>query len=42
MNSMLMGNTAEDEEERLLQKAIEESKNEMDPHNPNTDNMTYE
>lgn len=32
--------TAEDEEERLLQRAIEESK--QSDGNPNPDNMTYE
>ena len=30
------------EEDRLLQRAIEESKNEGMPGNPNVDNMTYE
>ena len=36
--------TAEEEEERMLQRAIEESKADMDndPNNPNPDNMTYE
>lgn len=44
MNSMMGANSAEAEEERLLKRAIEESKNECpsDPNNPNTDNMTYE
>ena len=44
MNSMLGVNSAEAEEERLLQRAIEESKNAApdDPNNPNPDNMTYE
>jgi len=44
MNSILGGHSAEMEEERLLQRAIEESKNSAphDPNNPNTDNMTYE
>lgn len=31
-----------DEEERMLQRAIEESKVPDDPSNPNPDNMTYE
>lgn len=41
MDSMING---EAEEQRLLQKAIEESKIETfnDPDNPNTDAMTYE
>lgn len=41
MDSMING---EAEEQRLLQKAIEESKVETfnDPDNPNTDAMTYE
>lgn len=41
MDSMING---EAEEQRLLQKAIEESKIETfnDPDNPNTDSMTYE
>jgi len=42
MNSMLGANSAAMEEERLLQRAIEESKNEGNPGNPNVDNMTYE
>ena len=44
MNSMGGVNSAEAEEERLLQRAIEESKQgiQEDPNNPNTDNMTYE
>ena len=44
MNSILGGHSAEMEEERLLQRAIEESKNSApnDPNNLNTDNMTYE
>jgi len=43
MNSMIGASSAEAEEERLLQRAIEESKNESyDPSMPNTDNMTYE
>ena len=36
---------AQAEEERLLQRAIEESKNEApanDPNNPDVDRMTYE
>lgn len=35
---------ARQEEERLLQRAIEESKNEIpaDPNNPDVDHMTYE
>lgn len=44
MNSMGGMGGAEAEEERLLQRAIEESKQgiQEDPNNPNTDNMTYE
>ena len=44
MNSMAGQHSAEAEEERLLQRALEESKQEApnDPNNPNTDNMTYE
>ena len=44
MNSMGGVNSAEAEEERLLARAIEESKQSApdDPSNPNTDNMTYE
>jgi hypothetical protein len=44
MNSMAGAHSAEAEEERLLQRALEESKNDApnDPNNPNTDNMTYE
>lgn len=42
MNSMVGANGAMAEEERLLQRAIEESKGDGDPSNPNTDNMTYE
>lgn len=44
MNSMLGGaNSAQAEEERLLQRAIEESKAENhDPSRPNVDEMTYE
>jgi hypothetical protein len=44
MESMTGNNGVEAEEQRLLQKAIEESKNEtiQDPDNPNTDAMTYE
>ena len=43
MNSMLGQNSAAAEEERLLQRAIEESKTEnFDPSRPNVDEMTYE
>ncbi len=43
MQSMLGEHSAEAEEQRLLQRAIEESKQEMqDPTQPNPDNMTYE
>ena len=44
MDSMTGNNGVEAEEQRLLQKAIEESKHEtfQDPDNPNTDAMTYE
>jgi len=43
MNSMLGINTAEQEEQRLIQRAIEESKKDCeDPNNPNVENMTYE
>ena len=44
MNSMLGVNSAEEEEQRLIQRAIEESKNDApnDPNNPNVENMTYE
>ena len=42
MNSLAGVGDAQAEEERLLQRAIEESKNEQDPNNPNPDNMTYE
>ena len=41
MNSML-GSGAAAEEERLLQRAIEESKADADPSRPNVDSMTYE
>ena len=41
MNSML-GSNAAAEEERLIQRAIEESKADADPSRPNVDNMTYE
>ena len=36
--------SAQAEEERLLQRAIEESKNEVqeDPNSPDVDNMTHE
>lgn len=40
MQSML--NDGEAEEQRLLQRAIEESKQDADPNNPNVDSMTYE
>lgn len=42
MDSMMGANGALAEEERLLQRAIEESKTDADPNNPNVDNMTYE
>ena len=43
MNSMLGANSAQAEEERLLQRAIEESKAaNHDPSRPNVDEMTYE
>ncbi len=42
MNSMVGENGAQAEEERLFQRAMEESKQDADPDNPNTDNMTYE
>ena len=45
MNSMMGQNGVEAEEERLLQRAIEESKTAEDaanPNNPNPDQMTYE
>lgn len=42
MNSLAGAHSAEAEEERLLQRALEESKVDADPNNPNTDNMTYE
>ena len=43
MNSMMGQNGIEAEEERLLARALEESKNEVvDPNNPNPDQMTYE
>ena len=43
MNSMLGGNSAAAEEERLLQRAIEESKaDNIDPTRPDIDTMTYE
>ena len=41
MNSML-GSGPAAEEERLLQRALEESKADADPTRPNVDNMTYE
>ena len=39
-----MVHSVEDDEEAMLQRAIEESKRDMpeDPNNPNVDNMTYE
>lgn len=40
MNSMIGANSAQAEEERLIQRALEESKQDGDPNNP--DNMTYE
>lgn len=33
---------AQRKEEMMFQRAIEESKREADPHNPNIDDMTYE
>ena len=43
MNSMLGTSSAAAEEERLLQRAIEESKQaNADPTRPNIDEMTYE
>lgn len=44
MDSMMGATGIEAEEQRLIQRAIEESKGEggNDPNNPNTDNMTYE
>lgn len=41
---MMGEHSAEAEEQRLLQRAIEESKNDanQDPENPNPDSMTYE
>ena len=43
MQSMVGEHSAEAEEQRLIQRAIEESKNDnQDPNNPNPDNMTYE
>jgi len=40
---MMGQNGIEAEEERLLARALEESKNEVvDPNNPNPDQMTYE
>lgn len=44
LHSMMGENSAEAEEQRLLQRAIEESKNDapIDPNNPNPDQMTYE
>ena len=34
--------SAQAEEERLLQRAIEESKQASDPNSPDVDNMNYE
>lgn len=42
MNSLVGANGVEAEEERLLQQAIEASRGDADPNNPNTDAMTYE
>lgn len=42
MDSMLGATGVEAEEQRLLQQAIEASRGDADPSNPNTDNMTYE
>jgi hypothetical protein len=42
MESMQGASGVEAEEQRLLQQAIEASRGEADPSNPNTDNMTYE
>ena len=42
MSSMIGANSAQAEEERLIQRAIEESKQDADPTVPNVDNMTYE
>lgn len=42
MESMQGATGVEAEEQRLLQQAIEASRGEGDPNNPNTDNMTYE
>lgn len=42
MDSMMGANSAEAEEQRLIQQAIEASRGEGDPNNPNVDNMTYE
>ncbi len=44
LNSLAGTHSAEAEEERLLQRALEESKQDVpdDPNNPNTDQMTYE
>ena len=40
MNSVQMHARAE--EDRAMQRALEESKNSSDPNNPNIDNMSYE
>ena len=42
MESMQGATGVEAEEQRLLQQALEASRGEADPNNPNTDNMTYE
>ena len=42
MSSMMGADGVQAEEERLLQRAIEESKAEADPSNPDPDSMTYE
>lgn len=41
MNSMMANNSAEAEEQRLLQRAIEESKQDANVE-PDPDTMTYE
>ena len=42
--AQVMVHSVEDDEEAMLQRAIEESKRDMpeDPNNPNVDAMTYE
>ena len=42
MESVMGANGVEAEEQRLIQQAIEASRGDADPNNPNTDNMTYE